>query len=137
MNKRILYLALLLSVSACEPIPQEYNEYYGAGFIGADEVLWGFEHTTPYPFTVPYGEISCSTHPVLGREVWFSPKGYTHESYIPTPINRVALDSLKEANMTSNVPYSIKEGADLSTVIKIGLKLCDEQLQSLNSKSLF
>lgn len=137
MNKPTLYLALLVLVSACKPIPQEYDEYYGAGYIGADEVLWGLEHTTPYPFTVPYGEISCSNHPVLGREVQFSPKGYTDEKYVPTPLNQVAANSLQGSGIRSDVPYSVKDGADLTTAIQVGLKLCNEQLQSLNSKGLF
>ena len=85
MNKLIFYSALLLTVIACKPVPSEYDEYYGAGFISVDEALWPTEYATPYPFTVPYGEISCSNHPVLGREVWFSPKGYADEKYI-TPV---------------------------------------------------
>lgn len=57
MNKLILSLALLPIIIACKPAPQGYDEYYGASFINVDEALWPFEHTTPYPFTVPYGEI--------------------------------------------------------------------------------
>ena len=132
MNKPTLYLALLVLVSACKPIPQEYDEYYGAGYIGADEVLWGFEYTTPYPFTVPYGEISCTSHPKFGREVYFAPKSFTDESYIGMPLNKSAVDSLRQSDMHSNVPYSVKEGADLNDAVKIGLRVCDEYLERLN-----
>lgn len=30
--------------------------------------------------------------------------------------------------MKPNVPYSIKEGADLSEAVEVGLKACDEQM---------
>ena len=133
INKLIFYSTLLLTVIACKPVTQEYDEYYGAGFIGVDEFLWSFEYSTPYPFTVPYGEISCSTHPTLGREVWFSPKGYTDEKYIPTPLNQVATSSLEKSKMRSNVPYSVKDNVDLSTAISIGLKLCDEYQDMLDN----
>ena len=133
MNKPTLYLALLVLVSACKPIPQEYDEYYGAGYIGADEVLWGFEYTTPYPFTVPYGEISCTSHPKFGREVYFAPEGFTDESYIGTPLNKSSVDALNQANMRPNVPYSVKEGADLSDAIKAGLRVCDEYQDRLDN----
>lgn len=133
MNKSILYFALLLSVSACKPIPQEYDEYYGTGFIGVNEALWPTEYTTPYPFTVTYGEISCGSHPTFGREVYFEPHGFTDESYIGTPLNKSAVNSLRQSDMVSNVPYSINEGADLSEAIIIGLKVCDEYQEMLDN----
>ena len=134
INKLIFYSTLLLTVVACKPITQEYDEYYGAGFIGVDEVLWSFEHSTPYPFTVPYGEISCSYYPNFGREVYFAPKGFTHESYIGTPLNQSASNSLRHHDMRSNVPYSIREGADLSDAIKVGLRVCDEYQEMLDNE---
>lgn len=135
---RYLSLTLIsLSMMACSFASDEYDESDGAGYIDIEESEWKHTYDTTYPFTVTSGEIACSVHPVSGREVWFAPQGYTHESYIPTPINRVAVESLEEANMMSDVPYSIKEGVDLGMVVKIGLKLCDEQLQSLDSKNLF
>ncbi len=102
------------------------DDLYGAGYIVVDERTWGENYTTPYPFTVPEGEISCGSHPAFGREVYFEPKGYTDESYIGTPLNKSAVDSLNQANMSANVPYSIKENADLSDAIKAGLRVCDE-----------
>lgn len=125
MSKLFLGPTLLL-VIACTPAEPKYDEYYGAGFIGADEVSWSFEHTKPYPFAVPYGEISCGYHPTFGREVYFAPKGFTDESYIGTPLNKSAVDALNQASMSSNVPYSVKEGADLSEAIEVGLRVCDE-----------
>ena len=103
------------------------DELYGAGFIVVNEATWPENNTSPYPFTVPEGEISCSVHPVFGREVYFEPKGYTTEFYIGTPLNKSAVDSLKKARLTSNVPDSIKAGANLKDAIQIGLRVCDEQ----------
>lgn len=126
MDKLTVYLALLLPVIACKPVPQEYDEYYGVGFVKVNEVFWPFEYTTPYPFTVPYGEISCGYHPEFGREVYFAPDGFTDESYIGTPLNKSAVGSLRQNNMHANVPYSVKDDADLSEAIEIGLRVCDE-----------
>lgn len=130
MNKLFLSLALLV-LAACTPAEPEYDEYYGAGFIGVNEALWSLEYTTPYPFTVAYGEISCGYHPNFGREVYFSPKGFTDESHIGTPLNKSAVDSLRQNDMRSNVPYSVKKSADLSEAIDVGLRACDEQEDSL------
>lgn len=126
MNRVLMSLALPL-VMACTPTIQEYDEYYGAGFINIHEVMWPLEYDTPYPFTVPSGEISCGFDPKHGRTVYFAPAGFTDESYIGTPLNQAASESLKNADMRPNVPYSIKKGTSLDTAIKIGLKLCDEQ----------
>ncbi len=38
----------------------------------------------------------------------------------------MAVDALKKSNMSSNVPYSIKEGADLNEAIQAGLNVCDD-----------
>lgn len=108
------------------------DELYGAGFIAVNEQTWGENHTSPYPFTVA-GEISCGSHPEFGHEVYFEPIGYTDESNIGTPLNSSAVDSLNQADMSANVPYSIKEGADLSDAIKVGLRVCDEQQDSLKN----
>lgn len=101
-----------------------------------DETQWSLEHSSPYPFTVPYGEISCTSHPSFGREVYYAPDGFTDESYIGTPLNKAAINSLKRDDMRSNVPYSIKTGADLTVVVDIGLKVCDEQEQKLKDGSV-
>ena len=34
---------------------------------------------------------------------------------------------MKLGGMAPNVPYSVKEGADLSEAVQIGLKVCYEQ----------
>lgn len=134
MIKLTASLTLFL-VTACAPTTPEYDEYYGAGYIGLNEALWPTEYATPYPFTVPYGEISCGSHPEFGREVYFAPKGFTDESYIGTPLNQAASNSLRHHDMRSNVPYSVKEGADLSTAVEIGLKLCDEYQDLIDSNT--
>ena len=103
------------------------NEMYGSGYIVVNEQTWSKNYTTPYPFTVPEGEIGCASNPAFGREVFFHPKGYTDESYIGTPLNKAAVDGLKLDGLTPNVPYSVKEGTDLSEAVQIGLKVCYEQ----------
>lgn len=103
------------------------DEMYGSGYIVVNEETWSKNYTTPYPFTVPEGEIGCASNPAFGREVYFNPKGYTDESYIGTPLNKSAVDGLKLGRLTSNVPYNIKKGADLNEAVQIGLKVCYEQ----------
>lgn len=46
----------------------------------------------------------------------------------------MASKSLKESNMVSNVPYSIKENANIINAIEIGLKLCDDKQEFLNNR---
>lgn len=122
---RWLTVVASLAIIGCSTTSSK-DETYGSGFVVVSEETWGTDHTTPYPFTVPEGEISCGFHPEFGREVYFEPVGYTDESYIGTPLNKSAVDSLNQANMSANVPYSIKEGADVNEAIEIGLKVCDE-----------
>ncbi|MGP5546259.1 hypothetical protein [Psychrobacter alimentarius] len=89
------------------------------------EIFWGADHDTPYPFTGD-GEISCGVHPEFGPAVYFEPVGFSDESSIGTPLNKAAAESLKQAGLTPNVPYSIKEGADLSEAREVGLRVCDK-----------
>ena len=107
------------------------NDLYGSGYIVVSEQTWSKDYTTPYPFTVPEGEIACASNLSFGREVFFHPKGYTDESYVGIPLNKAAVDGLKLSRLTPNVPYSVKEGADLSEAVQIGLKVCDEQEDEL------
>ena len=109
-----------LSIVACTPIQEESN---GSGFIAVNEVFWGANHDTPYPFTTN-GEISCGVHPEFGPAVYFEPAGFNDESSIGTPLNKAAAEILKQAGLIPNVPYSIKKGADLSEAIDVGLKVC-------------
>lgn len=129
---RWLIVVASVAIMGCN-IADSEDEMYGSGFIVVNEKTWGTDHTTPYPFTVVEGEISCGSHPAFGREVYFEPKGYTDESYIGTPLNKSAVDSLNQSNMSPNVPYSIKEGADLSDAIQAGLRVCDEQKDILEN----
>ena len=124
MSRWLIILAAVV-LSGCTTSTPE-NERYGSGFIVVNEETWSASHTTPSPFTVIEGEISCGSHPSFGREVYFEPKGYTNESNIGTPLNRSAMDALNQGNLTTNVPYSIKKGADLHEAIQVGLKVCDE-----------
>ena len=109
------------------------DEMYGSGYIVVNEQTWSKNYTTPYPFTVAEGEIACASNPAFGREVYFNPNGYTDESYIGTPLNKAAVDGVNLDGLASNVPYSIKEGADLSEAVQIGLKVCYEQEDKLTN----
>lgn len=102
------------------------DDLYGAGYIIVNEHIWSENYMTPYPFTVSKGEISCVSNPGFSRVVYFEAERYTDESYIGTPLNKSAVDALNQANMSANVLYSIKENADLSDAVQIGLKVCDE-----------
>lgn len=109
------------------------DDLYGAGFIIVSEQTWVANHTTPYPFTVAEGEISCGSDAIFGRQVYFDPKGYTGESHIGTPLNKSASDALNQADMSSNVPYSVKVGADLNEAVQAGLRVCNEQKEYLRN----
>lgn len=52
-----------------------------------------------------------------------------------TPLNKSAVDGLKLSRLTANVPYNVKEGADLNEAVQIGLKVCYEQEDKLASYS--
>lgn len=119
---RWLISIAVLALASCTSMQ---DDNHGSGYIVVSESSWAADYDTPYPFTVD-GEISCGNHPSHGREVYFEPVGHTDESYIGTPLNQAASKSLKQDGMTPNVPYSIKEGADLSEAVEVGLKVCGE-----------
>lgn len=112
-----------LSIISCTPAQEESH---GSGFVAVNEVFWGANYDTPYPFTTD-GEISCGVHPEFGPAVYFEPIGFIDESSIGTPLNKAAAESLKQARLTPNVPYSIKKNADLSKAREVGLQMCNEQ----------
>lgn len=107
-------------MTACTPAQDENT---GSGFVTVNEVFWGKNHDTPYPFTTD-GEISCGVHPEFGPAVYFEPIGFTDESSIGTPLNKAAAEVLKQSGLPPNVPYSIKKGADLSEARVVGLRMC-------------
>ena len=114
-----------LSLAACTPSHNDsYASQFVSGYVVVHEMFWFADHDRPYPFTTS-GQISCVYYPDFGIEVYFEPAGYIDESSIGTPLNKAAAKSLKKDGMTPNVPYSIKEGADLSEAIEAGLKACD------------
>ena len=119
---RWLISIVVLSLAGCA---LSRDENHGSGFVAVNKIFWGADHDKPYPFTAE-GEISCGIHPEFGPAVYFEPVGFTNESSIGTPLNQAAAESLKQAGMISNVPYSIRKGADLSEAIEIGLKSCNE-----------
>lgn len=129
----LIIITALLSISACSFVTEDIDDNYGAGYIDISQSEWATKYNTPYPFTVSYGEISCGLHSKFGREVYFAPKGYTDESYIGTPLNKSAVDSLRQSDMVSNVSYSIKQDAELSEAIEVGLKVCDEYQEFLKN----
>ena len=116
-----------LSLAACAPSHNDsYASKFVSGYVVVHEIFWSADHDGPYPFTTS-GEISCVYYPELGTAVYFEPAGYIDESSIGTPLNKAAAESLKQAGLVPNVPYSIKKGADLSEAREVGLKACDEQ----------
>lgn len=120
-----------LSLAACTPAQDERDKFVSSD-VTVHEVFWAVDHNTPYPFTTS-GEISCVYYPEFGTEVYFEPAGYSKDSSIGTPLNKAAAKALKHNGMEPNVPYSIKEGADLSEAVKVGLKACDEERAKLKS----
>lgn len=118
MPRWLINIAVLPSI-ACSPTQDDSNK-----FVSGDVPV----HDTPYPFTTS-GEISCVYYPDFGIEVYFEPVGHIEDSSIGTPLNKAAQMALKKDGMTPNVPYSIKKGADLSDVIGIRLKVCDERYE--------
>ncbi|WP_010200468.1 hypothetical protein [Psychrobacter sp. PAMC 21119] len=118
---------MALSIAAYSSV---HEESHGYGFVEVNEVFWGAYHNTPYPFTTN-GEISCGIHPEFGPAVYFEPEGFVDESSIGTPLKKAAAESLKQADMTPNVPYSVKKGADLSEVREIRLKACSEMYEDI------
>lgn len=121
LPRRLVSLIALL-ITACTPAQEEIQ---GSGFVEVNEVFWGANHDTPYPFTTD-GEISCGVHPEFGPAVYFEPIGFIGESSIGTPLNKAAAESLKQAGLTPNVPYSIKKNADLNKAREIGLRMCKD-----------
>lgn len=121
------WLVAVTSIAIIGCSSGDKDEMYGSGYIVVNEQTWSKNNTTPYPFTVLEGEIGCASNPAFGREVYFNPEGYTDESYVGTPLNKSAVDGLKLSRLTPNVPYRVKEGADLNEAVQIGLKLCYEQ----------
>ena len=128
---RWLISVAVLSLAACTPSQNDsYASQFVSGYVSVHEMFWSADHDTPYPFTTS-GEISCVYYPTFGTEVYFEPAGYIDESSIGTPLNKAATKALKRDGMKPNVPYSIKEGADLSEAREVGLKLCDEQMDEI------
>ena len=92
-------------------------------------------NATLYLFTVPEGKITYGFHLTFGRKVYFASKGYIITFYIGTPLNKSAVDDLKQSNVVPNISYSIKEWADLSEAVKNELKVCYEEKDKLTSYS--
>lgn len=120
MLRWLISVAAALSIAACT---SAQDNSHSTDFVTVNESDWYGEHYTAYPFTVP-GEIVCITHPEYGPSIYFHPIGFTDESYIGTPLNKAADESLKRDGMMPNVPYRVKTRVDLSKAIEVGLKLC-------------
>lgn len=120
MSRWLISVAAALSIAACT---SAQDNSHSTDFVTVNESDWYGEHYTAYPFTVP-GEIVCITHPEYGPSIYFHPIGFTDESYIGTPLNKAADESLKRDGMMPNVPYRVKTRVDLSKAIEVGLKLC-------------
>lgn len=101
MSRWLIGGVVLLSVTACTP---SQDRSYASKFVSGNTVV---------------------------HEVYFEPAGYSKDSSIGTPLNKAAAKALKRDGMKPNVPYSIKEGADLSEAVEVGLKACDEYMEDV------
>lgn len=124
---RWLISIAILWLAACTSVQDERDKFV-SGYVMVHEMFWFADHDRPYPFTTS-GEISCVYYPDFGVEVYFEPAGYSKDSSIGTPLNKAAAESLKQAGLTPNVPYSIKKGADLSEAREVGLKACGKVIE--------
>jgi len=118
----MLALLPIIALTACTNDDNKYE--VSDGFVAVNEQLWLVEHRKPYPFTSD-GEISCGIGR-FGREVYFNPVGFTDEQHVGTPINKAAADSLKTDGMSPNVPYRVKDKADLGEALELGLRVCGD-----------
>lgn len=133
LSRWLISLAILPIAACTHDQDNSYGYGFASGYVVVHEAFWGADHDTPYPFTTS-GEISCVYYPTFGIEVYFEPVGYIKDSSIGTPLNKAAAQALKQAGMSSNVPYSIKQGADLNEAIALGLKECDKRMYRLETE---
>lgn len=117
MNKPI-YLLVLLMLTACQPV-QDHEIFDDVKSV--NQALWVVEgNVKPYPFTVNYGNIACTTN-----EVYFFPDDTVDdESQIGLPLNKLAELSLKKNKTQPTVKKTIKPDAGLSEAIIMGLNIC-------------
>jgi|26BtaG_2_1085354.scaffolds.fasta_scaffold26163_2 hypothetical protein len=130
LSRWLISLAILPIAACTHDQDNSYGYGFASGYVVVHEAFWGADYDTPYPFTTS-GEIYCIYYPDFGIEVYFEPIGYSEDSSIGTPLNKSAAKALKKQNLTPNVPYSIKKGADLSEAIEVGLKECDKRMYRL------
>lgn len=124
--KKGLFITLIFALSACErvePIPPSISINNTKFEVNGDVITlhefdWKLANLGDYPFTTA-GDIGCNN-----GSVEFYPNGL-HEQDIGLPLNQTAKDNYKKANLTPNVPNSIKPNADLSQAIRLGLMICD------------
>ena len=126
--KKGIFISLFLLLSACtrvEPPPKEPTikinsiEFKVNGdTILIDEIRWKWAKLGDYPFTTG-GDLACSNN-----SVEFYPDSF-HEQDIGLPLNKVAQERFKQANLTPNVANVIKTNTDLSQAVKLGLIICD------------
>lgn len=122
-TSRWLISLVALLVTACTPAQDDSHKFV-SGYVAVNEMFWGVNHDTSYPFTTS-GEISCVYYPEFGTEVYFEPVGYSEDSSIGTPLNKAAAKALERDDMTPSVPYSIKKDSNLSEAIEVGLRACE------------
>lgn len=124
-------ISLVLVLSACNHIESQppsitFNNSkfeVNGDTVAINEINWKLSSLGDYPFTTG-GDIACNN-----SSVEFYPNGL-HEQDIGLPLNQVAQNRFKQANLTPNVPNAIKPYAELREVVKMGLMICE-----LNSKN--
>ena len=126
MMKELILIGIVLALSACtafeppEPTIKINNSEFKVNgeTILIDEIRWKWAKLGDYPFTTG-GDLACSNN-----SVEFYPDSF-HEQDIGLPLNKVAQERFKQANLTPNVANAIKPNADLSQAVKLGLMICD------------
>lgn len=124
-----LLLVLILALSACVPVEQPdpptpalvvngYSFPINGDTIAIGEWQWQQAKLGAYPFTTQ-GDLACT-----GDSVEFYPDQLS-ENDIGLPLNQIAKNQFKQANLTPTVSLAIKENSDLTNVIFIGLSLCN------------
>lgn len=124
--KNGVFISLILLLSACQRVEQlpptiTFNnskfEVNGTT-VTVNPIDWKLTGMGDYPF-ITSGDLACSNN-----SVEFYPNEL-HETDIGLPLNKIAQDNFKQANLTPNVANVIKPQADLSQVVKLGLMICD------------
>ena len=132
--RKIILIILIPNIVACTPVgtpPDNVKSFfpiYNGDTLPIDEKSWNSLGYQNYPF-LTNGDLACTSD-----EIYFYPENSFNENAVGTPLNRKAEYSIKQHGWQVNVPYKIKQGADLTQAIKIGLDICKHNIESISVK---